>query len=81
MVMSALPPKADMCSANTDVGYGPKADIDHAVITKKARDNCRARRRVAAILSMLRRLSQQVEHGHCSERARVALPTFHVSHD
>ena len=26
-VMSALPPKADMCGANTDVRYGPKADI------------------------------------------------------
>ena len=25
--MSALPPKADMCSANTDVRFGPKADI------------------------------------------------------
>jgi hypothetical protein len=26
-VMSALPPKADMCSATTHVRYGPKADI------------------------------------------------------
>jgi hypothetical protein len=26
-VMSALPPKADMCGANSDVRYGPKADI------------------------------------------------------
>jgi hypothetical protein len=26
-VMSALPPKADMCSATRDVCYGPKADI------------------------------------------------------
>ena len=25
--MSALPPKADMCSAKADVCYGPKADI------------------------------------------------------
>src|SRR5262245_35383203 len=25
--MSALPPKADMCGANRDVRYGPKADI------------------------------------------------------
>jgi hypothetical protein len=25
--MSALPPKADMCGAATDVRYGPKADI------------------------------------------------------
>src|SRR5262249_16504603 len=33
--MSALPPKADMCSAIADVRYGPKADIanllDHLV--------------------------------------------------
>ena len=26
-VMSALPPKADMCGATGDVRYGPKADI------------------------------------------------------
>jgi hypothetical protein len=26
-VMSALPPKADMCSAAWDVGFGPIADI------------------------------------------------------
>ena len=26
-VMSALPPKADMCGATRDVCYGPKADI------------------------------------------------------
>jgi hypothetical protein len=25
--MSALPPKADMCSATRDVRFGPKADI------------------------------------------------------
>jgi len=32
--MSALPPKADMCSALADVCFGPKADInsfDHLV--------------------------------------------------
>jgi len=28
MIMSALPPKADMCSANRHVCFGPKADID-----------------------------------------------------
>jgi hypothetical protein len=26
-VMSALPPKADRCSAKRNVGYGPEADI------------------------------------------------------
>jgi len=42
-VMSALPPKADMCSAVADVGYGPKADscivtnglFDHLVSASK----------------------------------------------
>jgi hypothetical protein len=29
-VMSALPPKADMCGANRDVRYGPIADIGSA---------------------------------------------------
>jgi len=28
-VMSALPPKADMCGALADVCFGPKADIAH----------------------------------------------------
>jgi hypothetical protein len=27
-VMSALPPKADMCRAASDVRFGPKADIE-----------------------------------------------------
>jgi hypothetical protein len=27
MVMSALPPKADMCGATGNVCFGPKADI------------------------------------------------------
>src|SRR5262249_46066033 len=31
MVMSALPPKADMRSANTDVCFGPKADISSLI--------------------------------------------------
>jgi hypothetical protein len=29
--MSALPPKADMCGATTDVRFGPKADIGDEV--------------------------------------------------
>jgi hypothetical protein len=29
--MSALPPRADMCSARGDVGYGPKADIAYEI--------------------------------------------------
>jgi hypothetical protein len=28
--MSALPPKADICSAHADVCFGPKADIVQA---------------------------------------------------
>jgi hypothetical protein len=28
-VMSALPPKADMCGATRDVRFGPIADIDN----------------------------------------------------
>jgi hypothetical protein len=30
LAMSALPPKADMCGATSDVCYGPKADIRSA---------------------------------------------------
>ena len=28
LYVSALPSKVDVCGANGDVGYGPKADID-----------------------------------------------------
>jgi hypothetical protein len=39
MAMSALPPKADMCSATRDVCFGPKADIrslvDHLVCERE----------------------------------------------
>src|SRR5262249_56777203 len=35
-VMSALPPKADMCSTVADVRYGPKADIAPYSITSSA---------------------------------------------
>ena len=35
--MSALPPKADMCSATRDVRFGPKADIPSYSITSSAR--------------------------------------------
>jgi hypothetical protein len=31
--MSALPLKADMCAATTDVGYGPKTDINWVAIS------------------------------------------------
>jgi hypothetical protein len=33
--MSALPPKADMCSATGDVGYGPIADIGGVIFHKQ----------------------------------------------
>jgi hypothetical protein len=36
-VMSALPPKADMCSATRDVRFGPIADITNYSITSSAR--------------------------------------------
>jgi len=32
--MSALPPKADMCSANRNVRYGPQADIKRSVFAQ-----------------------------------------------
>jgi hypothetical protein len=35
--MSALPPKADMCGATSDVCFGPKADIAAYSITSSAR--------------------------------------------
>ena len=34
--MSALPPKADMCSAEADVCFGPKADIATGITHRSA---------------------------------------------
>ena len=31
MIMSALPLKADVCAATSDVGFGPEADIRRAL--------------------------------------------------
>jgi hypothetical protein len=36
IVMSALPPKADMCDAARDVRFGPKADIAHPLCASEA---------------------------------------------
>src|SRR4029079_5022132 len=36
MVMSALPLKADMCGATSNVGYGPKADIFIGSLSRQA---------------------------------------------
>jgi hypothetical protein len=33
-VMSALPPKADMCSAQAHVCFGPIADIQHFITSQ-----------------------------------------------
>jgi hypothetical protein len=38
-VMSALPPKADMCSALADVCFGPIADISPYSIISSARES------------------------------------------
>jgi hypothetical protein len=35
-VMSALPPKADMCGAICNVRFGPKADIDMHRVWRRA---------------------------------------------
>jgi hypothetical protein len=57
-VMSALPPKADICSALAHVRFGPKADIgclfDHLIRdrleTKRSRDTY-----CSSIIGLLRR--------------------------
>src|SRR5262249_36936551 len=42
-VMSALPPKADMCDANRDVRFGPKADIGLTALVTKTHGRSRKR--------------------------------------
>jgi hypothetical protein len=64
-VMSALPPKADMCSATMDVRYGPKADISEQA--------------PKAVLLVFRAFTRRFIHGNevspgnlCREPAAVA---------
>jgi len=68
MVMSALPPKADVCGANRHVCFGPKADIVSAVRSPRhtatsrraAQDDC-----VTLSLRTIRRcLNKRVEWTH-----------------
>src|SRR5262249_61407286 len=51
-VMSALPPKADMCSATRHVRYGPKADIAALI------QSLHRRVRVATMVSLDQALSR-----------------------
>jgi hypothetical protein len=37
VVMSALPPKADMCGATRNVRFGPKADIELSALAPRRR--------------------------------------------
>ena len=41
--MSALPPKADMCSARVDVCFGPKADIESIVTVQETAPEARGK--------------------------------------
>src|SRR5262245_40424282 len=73
-VMSALPPKADMCGATRDVRFGPKADscsaakrslFDHLVgAGENRRWNCQAERlgrfKIDHQLVFIRRLHWQI---------------------
>jgi hypothetical protein len=49
--MSALPPKADMCGATSDVRYGPKADIQasNAALFLGTQTNTAVRGRITLI--------------------------------
>jgi hypothetical protein len=51
--MSALPPKADMCSALAHVCFGPKADIAHLVDDLVGSGEQRLRERQTQCLSRL----------------------------
>ena len=39
--MSALLPKADICSALVNVGYGPEADIHRCIVLKSSLNSAR----------------------------------------
>src|SRR5262245_39887147 len=59
--MSALPPKADICSANTDVRYGPKADMPALAI-----------RIVLAIVGAFQAVMPNTRHHHTEPNRLLA---------
>src|SRR5215471_20138523 len=79
--MSALPPKADMCSALADVRFGPKADIEpfrpQALICSLTVEDVVSRQRAANALKckIADRFNRYVLlDGHQHTRANQDLP-------
>jgi len=67
--MSALPPKADMCGATTDVRFGPKADM------ASGRDGFRRKATSLSSISSAKEIIRFFRDvGHCRVRP------FHVKH-
>ena len=62
--MSALPPKADRCSAHAHVCFGPKADIDHSITPTVSDDLVNFNRRRAQPPGIDR---QPCRHWTCSK--------------
>ena len=67
MVMSALPPKADMCSANRHVCFGPIADIPyfHSITSLALASNVGGTLRPSA-LAVLRLITNSYLVGACT---------------
>src|SRR5262245_12981956 len=69
IAMSALPPKADMCSAARDVRFGPKADIARFhLITSSARASSVGGTVRPSALAVLRLITSSYLVGACTGR-------------
>ena len=68
-VMSALPPKADMCGATKDVRYVPKADIALYSITSLARASTDGGTVRPSALAVFRLITSSYLVGACTGRS------------
>src|SRR5262249_49724660 len=76
-VMSALPPKADMCGVNRNVRFGPKADIGTS-ITFRLTFAGRLRNRLSALIAHIREMVFQASLDTAAPRPNVCAILFNV---
>jgi hypothetical protein len=68
-VMSALPPKADICSALVDVCFGPEADIVSYSITSLARARSEGGTVRPSAFAVFRLIASSYLFGACTGRS------------
>src|SRR5262249_22563266 len=73
-VMSALPPKADMCGATRDVRFGPKADIADYSIISSVRERSEGGTVRPIALAVLRLITNSYLVALCTGRSATFSP-------